>query len=499
MDTKKKKSFITLALILCLTCSCLIGNSILVTVNAADVSTKDAQPATKQTENSQKAKYLSGVNLKNFIGDFFKAKKDGFIDTTRFVVYLEKGCEIPMNFVTTIDTLMSRIEDITSESFYPADYHDMVPSYLCSLITSDSYAAKKVKEILAAEDKILIWLTAKPDFYSASYAGNGCVINTSDYKLGSDSIPSELLNHFLFTLVYRNGVGTRSCLANGYSFYYKDQLLSKYEDFDTSMDGYATMDSIALRIKADTMETLLGHSDMGDEYTKIGYRLITYLLETYGANAFMQIQQCINEKPGNLTTIPEEITILKQNFGEDVLVQFCEWYQTKREQFMDTDLSACGDWFIEPNGILRNYFGTDATVVVPDTVVTIQPFTFSDNKTLKTIKIPGSVTSIGGYVFYHCTNLTKIKLPSKMTKLYVETFSGCTNLSNVILPANLQTILTYAFANCTSLTDLEIPESVTLIEPDAFYGCTNLTLHGVKGSYAETYANEYGIPFKETK
>ena len=32
---------------------------------------------------------------------------------------------------------------------------------------------------------------------------------------------------------------------------------------------------------------------------------------------------------------------------------------------------------------------------------------------------------------------------------------------------------------------------------DVFYGCNQLTIHGNKGSYAEQYAKENGIPFEE--
>lgn len=38
---------------------------------------------------------------------------------------------------------------------------------------------------------------------------------------------------------------------------------------------------------------------------------------------------------------------------------------------------------------------------------------------------------------------------------------------------------------------------VEYIADNAFEGCDKLTIYGIKGSYAEQYANEHNIPFGE--
>ena len=53
------------------------------------------------------------------------------------------------------------------------------------------------------------------------------------------------------------------------------------------------------------------------------------------------------------------------------------------------------------------------------------------------------------------------------------------------------------FCNCKRLTDLTIPGSVTEIGRDAFYMCRDLTLTVPEGSYAEQYAKENEIPYKQ--
>lgn len=49
------------------------------------------------------------------------------------------------------------------------------------------------------------------------------------------------------------------------------------------------------------------------------------------------------------------------------------------------------------------------------------------------------------------------------------------------------------------MTYVYIPASVTSIGYNAFAKCGRLTIHGEKGSCAERYAAENGIPFKQGK
>jgi hypothetical protein len=90
------------------------------------------------------------------------------------------------------------------------------------------------------------------------------------------------------------------------------------------------------------------------------------------------------------------------------------------------------------------------------------------------VKIPNSVITIGRFAFDDCTALTSIIIPSSVTEIG----NG-------------------AFYNCTNLTSAIIPDSVVSIGYQAFCNCSRLTIYGKKGSYVETYANKYGIPFCE--
>ena len=117
----------------------------------------------------------------------------------------------------------------------------------------------------------------------------------------------------------------------------------------------------------------------------------------------------------------------------------------------------------------------------------------------KTSVIPqdGSVTKIGDYAFSHCIGLTSMTITEGVTEIGEFAFADCYNLTNIIIPSSVTSIGGWAFSDCTGLTSVIIPASVVYIDHSSFNFCDNLTIYGVKGSYAETYADKNGIPFVE--
>lgn len=106
------------------------------------------------------------------------------------------------------------------------------------------------------------------------------------------------------------------------------------------------------------------------------------------------------------------------------------------------------------------------------------------------IFLPDSIEFIDQQAFAECPNLKTVSLSNKMKSISYWLFDGCPELSEMVLPDSIETIDSGAFRNCTGLTDIFIPDSVTTIGDYAFYGCEDLTIHGSKGSYAETYAKK---------
>lgn len=86
-------------------------------------------------------------------------------------------------------------------------------------------------------------------------------------------------------------------------------------------------------------------------------------------------------------------------------------------------------------------------------------------------------------------------LPVGVVRIEDEAFMGG-NFTYVKLSSNVVEILDRAFANCPNLHHIFIPEKTTKIASNAFEGTSDLTIHGVSGSYAETFALTHGYSFK---
>ena len=104
---------------------------------------------------------------------------------------------------------------------------------------------------------------------------------------------------------------------------------------------------------------------------------------------------------------------------------------------------------------------------------------------------------ISNYAFYNCTSLQEINIPDSVTRINYWTFYNCVSLKQIDLSKNITKISKCAFSKCSGLEKIYIYEKCTSIADNAFDGCCKLTIYGIKGSYAEQYANEHNIPFEE--
>ena len=130
---------------------------------------------------------------------------------------------------------------------------------------------------------------------------------------------------------------------------------------------------------------------------------------------------------------------------------------------------------------VTGYTGTDTALVIPATVVIngvtyavtsiaegafSQLFSYS-GPALTSVVIPDSVTTIEDYAFLEQNSLTSITLPDGLTKIGNNEFEGDPLGGHLTIPAHVTEISGNAFAQ-TQLTSVTFPDSLTIIDGSAF-------------------------------
>ena len=158
-------------------------------------------------------------------------------------------------------------------------------------------------------------------------------------------------------------------------------------------------------------------------------------------------------------------------------------------------------------------------ITLPASVQTIGDKAFSHCEALADVKLSEGLTSIGSYAFEYNIALPKVTLPNTLESLGERAFQYCDVLADVDLGAGLKVIPKYcfyedpalqkvilpyqfttvnasAFANCTKLTDITFNRNVSSVDASALSYKDKTTIHGVKGTYAETFASDNGFQFE---
>lgn len=115
------------------------------------------------------------------------------------------------------------------------------------------------------------------------------------------------------------------------------------------------------------------------------------------------------------------------------------------------------------------------SVIIPQSVSSVEAFAFKNCLTINRISIPNSVKSIGSSAFEGCVCLSKVEIaPDGVSEIANAAFRGCVSLKTLSLPQGVVSIGAKAFAYCTSLEKIEFAHTIKNIEECAFSHCYGL-------------------------
>ena len=77
---------------------------------------------------------------------------------------------------------------------------------------------------------------------------------------------------------------------------------------------------------------------------------------------------------------------------------------------------------------------------------------FSGCSKLETVIMPNTITTIDGYAFQNCSTLVNITLSNSVSRIDARAFVGCSNLTNLTIPKSVTYIGTYALTSLKEAT-----------------------------------------------
>lgn len=151
------------------------------------------------------------------------------------------------------------------------------------------------------------------------------------------------------------------------------------------------------------------------------------------------------------------------------------------------------------------YFSGLVSVSIPSTVTSISLGAFAETPALITVDSDNPNYSSRDGVLYNKTQTTlmqcptsaaQVNIPNTVTSLDYYSFQDCGNLTSIIIPNTVTSIGGGAFMNCANLAAINIPGSVTSIDDYVFYGCSKL-LSITVDSDNQNYSSLDGVLFNK--
>lgn len=113
-------------------------------------------------------------------------------------------------------------------------------------------------------------------------------------------------------------------------------------------------------------------------------------------------------------------------------------------------------------------------VYIPDTVVTIDDYSFqTGGYVLSDVNLPNSLSTVGTGAF-NLTNYIPFKLPNTIEVISGDAFNNCKGITSVVIPTGVVSIGASAFSSCSNLKSFAFGDGIKIIRDSVLSYCSNL-------------------------
>lgn len=116
-------------------------------------------------------------------------------------------------------------------------------------------------------------------------------------------------------------------------------------------------------------------------------------------------------------------------------------------------------FYIDENGVLTSYNGTEKNVVIPEKVTKIAFGVFMEHGEIESVTFPEGIDYIDEYAFYGCENLKEIFLPESLVTVGRLAFGNCEKLEIAYIGENLSELGEFIFWGCNKLYCISVSDN----------------------------------------
>ncbi len=296
---------------------------------------------------------LDGVKEHHFVSDDYC-----YIESEKYVLFLDKDVDLPGDFVTNMDAIVDEIERQLQVSCMPEDYE------YCGVTDNTSYYGMNPWEDWDIRPKMSIFIMTDEDakgyisnasaddlviadyaLYSEDVWNSNPEFYASEYRVRFDYVDYYAIAHELTHTVTLRQSHMTDIMTEGIADYMSREVVNALAPAYPSIgenkaeaEKYLYDAMIPEKVNADNAERIfisdyqdIDHADRGAEYVT-GRYLCQFLDETYGDDFFLKYKEQIDADgiDYGYDECTEEVRInyanaLKEVFGDDVFTKFGDW------------------------------------------------------------------------------------------------------------------------------------------------------------------------------
>ena len=295
---------------------------------------------------------LDGVAENHFVTDDFC-----YIESEKYVVFLEKDVDVPGDFIVNVDAIVDELEKQLNVSATPEDYpYDDVMDQSGYYGTENPWEGwnigAKIPIFLITDEEDIGYIScACADYlviadyamYSEDVWNSVPTYYASDFRVRPDYVDYSVVAHEMTHTITSRYNDMTEIMTEGIADYMARTVIDSLADDYPSIaicqkEAYLYDNPLPEKVNASNAEAVfindyhdIDHADRGAEYT-CGRYLCQYLDETFGDDFYSKYKDQINLDGIDYAygNYDEEITTayanaLKEVFGDDVFTKFGDW------------------------------------------------------------------------------------------------------------------------------------------------------------------------------